>query len=256
MSTYLDHNAGSPLRPEAKAAIARLLEGEGATPRRSIALGSRRAGARGCPRAGRGAYRRRSAAGDLHQRWHRVQQPRDFRLAQGASLPTHNRQLLDRAFLDSRAAGRFGIARCQGRTRVAPDREGRLPPDEVAAVDRFRYCAGYFALANSEVGTIQEVRAIADAASKARRDFSSRCRAGHRSHPRQRCRTALRSDDAQRPQARRACRNRRAIRSRAIRTDADTPRRSAGEWTSRRYAESPGRDRFWRRRGSRRGAFS
>ena len=32
MSTYLDHNAGSPLRPEAKAAVARLLDDDGGNP--------------------------------------------------------------------------------------------------------------------------------------------------------------------------------------------------------------------------------
>ncbi len=52
-------------------------------------------------------------------------------------------------------------------TRVAPDREGRLPPDEVAASIDSDTALVTFALANSEVGTIQEVSVIADAASKA-----------------------------------------------------------------------------------------
>ena len=52
-------------------------------------------------------------------------------------------------------------------TKVAPDREGRLSPDEVAASIDSDTALVTFALANSEVGTIQEVSAVADAASKA-----------------------------------------------------------------------------------------
>jgi len=51
--------------------------------------------------------------------------------------------------------------------RVAPDREGRLSPDEIAASIDADTALVSFALANSEVGTIQDVSPVADAASKA-----------------------------------------------------------------------------------------
>ncbi len=52
-------------------------------------------------------------------------------------------------------------------TKVAPDREGRLSPDALAASIDSDTALVTFALANSEVGTIQEVSAVADAAAKA-----------------------------------------------------------------------------------------
>lgn len=51
--------------------------------------------------------------------------------------------------------------------RIAPDREGRLSADEIAASIDSDTALVTMALANSEVGTIQDVSAIADAASKA-----------------------------------------------------------------------------------------
>jgi cysteine desulfurase len=47
---------------------------------------------------------------------------------------------------------------------LAPDREGRLPHEQIAAALDAGTALVSFALANSEVGTIQEVSAIADAA--------------------------------------------------------------------------------------------
>ena len=46
--------------------------------------------------------------------------------------------------------------------RTAPDREGRLSPDEIAAAVNADTALVSMALANSEVGTIQDVNAIAD----------------------------------------------------------------------------------------------
>jgi cysteine desulfurase len=55
----------------------------------------------------------------------------------------------------------------QNVVRIAPDREGRLLPDEITAAIDSDTALVSFALANSEVGTIQDVGAIAEAASRA-----------------------------------------------------------------------------------------
>jgi len=167
MNTYLDHNAGSPLRPEAKAAIARVLEDEGGNPS-------------SVHRAGQAARRMLEAA--------RAQvasliaaDPRQLIFTSGGTeannlaifgalkaLPSrqhvvsstieHSSILAPLVDLESRS---FMV------TKVVPDREGRLPHDEIATSIEADTALVSFALANSEVGTIQGVSAIADAASRA-----------------------------------------------------------------------------------------
>ena len=50
--------------------------------------------------------------------------------------------------------------------KAIPDREGRLPSDKIAESIDTDTALVSFALANSEVGTIQEISEVADAASK------------------------------------------------------------------------------------------
>jgi len=163
MSTYLDHNAGSPLRPEAKAAIARLLEDHGGNPS-------------SVHRTGQSARRMLEAA----------------RAEVAALIGADARQLIfTSGGTESNNLAIFGATRAlplrrkivsssiehssilaplnalENVVKVAPDREGRLPPDEIVAAIDAETALVSFALANSEVGTIQDVTAIADAASRA-----------------------------------------------------------------------------------------
>jgi cysteine desulfurase len=167
MSTYLDHNAGSPLRPEAKAAIARLLDEESANPA-------------SVHRAGQAARRMLEAA--------RVRvaaligaDPRQLIFTGGgtesnnlaifgalkalSSLHTVVSSSIEHSSILAPLADL--AAREVKVVKVAPDREGRLPHDEIVASIDSDTALATIALANSEVGTIQEVTAIADAASRA-----------------------------------------------------------------------------------------
>jgi cysteine desulfurase len=167
MSTYLDHNAGSPLRPEAKAAVARLLDDDGGNPA-------------SVHRAGQSARRKLEAARSQVAALIGAD-PRQLIFTSGgteannlaifgalkaarsrakviSSSTEHSSILAPLTDLESR-----GVAVI----RIAPDREGRLPADEIAAAIDSDTALVSFALANSEVGTIQDLGAIAEAASKA-----------------------------------------------------------------------------------------
>ena len=167
MSTYLDHNAGSPLRPEAKGALARLLDEEGGNPASVHRVGQ--------------AARRKLEAARAEVAALIGAEPRQVIFTSGGTesnnlaifgalkaLPSrrkvisssieHSSILAPIADLGSRD---FQVL------KVAPDYEGRLPHDEIAAAIDGDTALVSFALANSEVGTIQEVSAVADAASRA-----------------------------------------------------------------------------------------
>jgi len=167
MSTYLDHNAGSPLRPEAKAAIARLLDEEGANPA-------------SVHRAGQSARRKLEAA--------RAQvgaligaDPRQVIFTSGGTesnnlaifgalkaVPSRRKIVSSSIEHSSILAPLTDLESRDVRViKVVPDREGRLSPDEIAAAIDSDTALVSLALANSEVGTIQEVSVLADAASKA-----------------------------------------------------------------------------------------
>ena len=256
MSTYLDHNAGSPLRPEAKAAIARFMEEAGGNPA-------------SVHRAGQSARRMLEAAraqvaaligADARQIIFTSGGTESNNLAIFGALkahPTRRRIVtssiehssilaplaeLDR--VDARSSGSRPIARvgCR-RTMIAASIDS-----DTALVT--------FALANSEVGThsgsARDCRC--GLARSARFSISMRRRRVGRI-PVNVAELRLRSDDYQWTQAWRARRNRRALRPRRVGTDADSPRRSAGERPSRGHAEPPRCDRIWRCRGSGREHF-
>jgi cysteine desulfurase len=167
MSTYLDHNAGSPLRPEAKAAIARLLDNEGANPASVHRLGQ--------------SARRKLEAARAQVAALIGADPRQLIFTSGG---TESNNLAIFGSLKARPSRRTIVSssiehssilapltdlesRDVKVVKVAPDREGRLPPDEIAAAIDSDTALVSLGLANSEVGTIQDVTAIADAASGA-----------------------------------------------------------------------------------------
>ena len=167
MSTYLDHNAGSPPRAEAKAAIARVLEAGAGNPA-------------SVHRPGQAARRMLEAA--------RAQvaaligaAPRQLIFTSGGTesnnfaiygalkaLPAR-RQIVSSSIEHSSILAPMADLASRGFPiiKVAPDREGRLPSEQIAASIDSDTALVSFALANSEVGTIQEVSPVAEAASRA-----------------------------------------------------------------------------------------
>ena len=167
MSTYLDHNAGAPLRPEVKAAVARFLEEEGGNPS-------------SVHRAGQSARRKLEAAraqvaeligAEARQIVFTSGGTEANNLAIHGALKTlsSRRKIVSSSIehssiltpLEHLGSGDVTI------TKVAPDREGRLSADQISSAIDSQTALVTFALANSEVGTIQDVSGIADAAARA-----------------------------------------------------------------------------------------
>ncbi len=163
MSTYLDHNAGSPLRPEAKDAIARFTDGAGGNPA-------------SVHRAGQSARRMLEAAraqiatligAEARQIIFTSGGTESNNLVIYGALKAHSsrRNVVSSSIEHSSILAPLNAL--ENVVRAAPDREGRLSPDEIAASIDADTALVSFALANSEVGTIQQVTAIAEAASRA-----------------------------------------------------------------------------------------
>ncbi len=166
MSTYLDHNAGSPVRPEAKAATARLVDEPAGNPA-------------AVHRAGQAARRMLEAA--------RAQvatligaEPRQLLFTSGGTEANNLaifgalKALISRHKVSTSSIEHSSIlapmvdlsSRGLEVIKAIPDREGRLPSDKIAESIDTDTALVSFALANSEVGTIQEISEVADATSK------------------------------------------------------------------------------------------
>ena len=162
MSTYLDHNAGSPIRPEAKAAIARFMDEAGGNPS-SI------------HRAGQSARRMLEEAraqvatligAEARQVIFTSGGTESNNLAiHGTTRASSRRRIISSSIEHSSILAPLNAL--ENVVRIAPDRVGCLPSDEIAASIDADTALVTLALANSEVGTIQEVAAIADAAARA-----------------------------------------------------------------------------------------
>ncbi len=200
MSIYLDHNAGAPIcGPRCEQAVCPLWRsGRRQSRRRCIARVRARA-----VRSSRLARRSRALIGAaaardrLHQRRHRVEQSRDSWRGRRAPDRRRDRHLGDRAFIDPRAA-RILAAAAFEIVRIAPDRDGANRPMAVAAALDADTALVTIGLANAEVGTIQDVAAMAEPIAARERCCISTPRrppAGSRFDV---ARSALRSDDAQR----------------------------------------------------------
>ena len=171
---YLDHAATSPLRPEARAAMddardAELGNPSGAHATRSPGPGRARGRARGAGRR----RRLRAGRGGVHQRRHRGRQPRG---GGRARRPGRDRRVQrDRA--PRRAApgdGASAVGWCRSTDR------GRLDLDALAEVldDDVRLVS--VMLVNNEVGTVQDLGAVAEVVRRAGagRAAAHRCRPG------------------------------------------------------------------------------
>ncbi|HLI78859.1 MAG TPA: cysteine desulfurase family protein [Candidatus Binataceae bacterium] len=162
MSTYLDHNAGSPLRPEAKGAIARFADDAGGNPS-------------SVHRAGQSARRmleeaRARVAALIGADARQIIFTSGGTEANNLAIFGATRALASRRKVISSSIEHSSILKpldaLENVIRSSPDREGRLSPDEIAASIDTDTALVTLALANSEVGTIQEIGTIAEAAAR------------------------------------------------------------------------------------------
>jgi len=168
MGIYLDHNAGSPLRPEARAAIARLIGEQGGNPA-------------SVHRPGQSARRALEMARE--QVAHLLNADSRQIVFTSGGTESNNLAILGAAL--SAGGGRKRIvataiehssvmaplAELEGRgfevIRISPDRDGCVDPEVLAAAIRDDVALVTLGLVNAEVGAIQEVAAIARATSRA-----------------------------------------------------------------------------------------
>ena len=168
MGIYLDHNAGAPLRPEVRDAIARFITNEEIANPASV------------HRAGQSARRAleitRAQVATLIGADRRQliftsggTESNNFAIYGSLKALPARRKIVSSAIEHSSILAPVADLKSRGFEviKVAPDREGRLSANEVASQIDSGTALLTFALANSEVGTIQEVNAISEAASKA-----------------------------------------------------------------------------------------
>lgn len=167
MRIYLDHNAGAPLRPEVRAAIARFSEADEANP----------------AAVHRGGQRARRALEEARVKVARLigAAAREVVFTSGG---TESNNLAIRGVADAQSARRRIVSSAiehssilapleylSGRgfeiIRIAPDREGRISPAAVAAALDADTALVTIGLANAEVGTIQDVAAMAEPIARA-----------------------------------------------------------------------------------------
>jgi cysteine desulfurase len=167
IAIYLDHNAGAPLRPAAKAAITSLLnevEGNPASVHRA-GQHARRALERARAQVARliGAEPRQivfTSGGT---------ESNNFAIFGTALAAAHRRKIISSAIEHSSVLAPLAELEQRGFevVRLAPDAEGRISPDAVVAQIDSNTALVTLALANAEVGSIQQAGKIADAASLA-----------------------------------------------------------------------------------------
>ena len=167
MRIYFDHNAGAPLRPEARAAIAHFSETDEANP----------------AAVHRGGQRARRSLEEARSRVARLigAAAREIVFTSGG---TESNNLAIRGVADARTARRKIVSSSiehssilapleflggQGLEiiRVAPGRDGRIAPAAVAEALDAGTALVSLGLANAEVGTIQDVAAMAEPIARA-----------------------------------------------------------------------------------------
>ncbi|HVA39534.1 MAG TPA: cysteine desulfurase family protein [Candidatus Binataceae bacterium] len=176
MRIYLDHNAGAPLRPEVRAAIARFSEADEATNPAAVHRSGQRA-RRALEQARAQVARLIGAAAreivftsggtesnNLAIRGVAGAQAARRRIV--SSAIEHSSILAPLEYLAGRGFER-GLEPGFEIVRIAPDRDGRIAPAAVAAALDADTALVTMGLANAEVGTIQDVAAMAEPIARA-----------------------------------------------------------------------------------------
>jgi cysteine desulfurase len=167
MRIYLDHNAGAPLRPEVRAAIARFSEADEANPAAVHRRGQRarraleEARARVARLIGATAREIVFTSGGTESN--------NLAIRGVAETQTKRRRIVSSAIEHSSILAPLEYLAGHGFeiVRMAPDRDGRIAPAAVAAALDTDTALVTMGLANAEVGTIQDVAAMAEPIARA-----------------------------------------------------------------------------------------
>lgn len=167
MRIYLDHNAGAPLRPEARRAVEEFLATGGANPA-------------SVHRAGQYARRalelaRQSVAALIGASARQIvftsggTEANNLALLGAAARAGTRRRVISSAIEHSSVMAALAELERRGFevVRLPCDRDGRLAPESVLAALNRDTLVLSLGLANAEVGTIQDLAPLADAASRA-----------------------------------------------------------------------------------------
>ena len=167
MTIYLDHNAGAPVRPQVRAAIERFLDDEGGNPSSVHRAGQR---------ARRALERARASVARLIRA-----EPRRIVFTSGGTESNNlaifgaakahyaRRRIVSSAIEHSSVLAPLSELESSGFeiVRVMPGRDGRIAPGRIVeAIDR-NTALVTLAMANAEVGTLQELAPVGTAAREA-----------------------------------------------------------------------------------------
>ena len=167
MAIYLDHNAGAPVRVEAAAAVSRLLADTGGNPSSVHRSGQRSRRmlevARAQVAAIAGAEPRQivfTSGGT---------ESNNLAIFGGITAASRRRKIISSQIEHSSILAPLAELERRGFdvVRVAPDRDGRVDPGRVLAVLDSETALVTLGLANSEVGTIQDLAPLAAVCGKA-----------------------------------------------------------------------------------------
>lgn len=167
MGVYLDHNAGAPLRRQARAAIAGFADAEGGNPASVHRIGQA---------ARRALEHARAQVAKLIDCGPRQivftsggAESNNFAIFGSTKALIGRRKVVSSAIEHSSVLAPLAELESRGFevVRIAPDDEGRVPPDWVIGLIDADTALVTLGLANAEVGTIQDVTRIGSAAASA-----------------------------------------------------------------------------------------
>ncbi|HYB91782.1 MAG TPA: cysteine desulfurase family protein [Candidatus Binataceae bacterium] len=167
MRIYLDHNAGAPLRPEAVAAMERAMRDADGNPSSVHRAGQRarrvleRARAQVAALIGAPAREIVFTSGGTESN--------NLAIAGVAKLAGHRRRIITSEIEHSSILAPVADLESRGFeiVRITPDRDGRISPAEVIGALGTDTLLVTLGLANSEVGTVQDLAPIAGHAARA-----------------------------------------------------------------------------------------
>jgi cysteine desulfurase len=162
MRIYLDHNAGASLRPEVRAAIARFIEADEATNPAAVHRSGQRA-RRALEQARAQVARLIGAAAREVVFTSGGTESNNFAIRGVAGAYPSRGRIITSAIEHSSVLAPLEYLAGRGFEviRLAPDRDGRIAPAAVAAALDADTALVTLGLANAEVGTIQDVAAMA-----------------------------------------------------------------------------------------------
>jgi cysteine desulfurase len=167
MRIYLDNNAGAPIRPEARQAISRFLAEEGANPSSVHRSGQRARRALEIARAQVAALAGAAAREIVFTSG--GTESNNLAIAGVLRAAGHRRKAITTAMEHSSILAPLADFESRGFEviRIAPDTAGRIDPAAVVAEIDGNTAFVTIGLVNAEVGTIQRLDGIAQAASRA-----------------------------------------------------------------------------------------